>query len=70
VQTERAAGALPVVDGKVDLEGLGALYASVQSFQPGERGSMSFDFPPGRYVLYCNQAGHYQHGMYYSFEVQ
>jgi uncharacterized cupredoxin-like copper-binding protein len=70
VQTNREADALPAADGRVDVERLGAVYASVRSFQPGERSSMSFKFPPGKYVLYCNQAGHYQHGMYYSFEVQ
>jgi len=70
LQTDTEAGALPVVDGRVDVERPGAVFASVESFQPGQQGGMSFAFPPGRYVLFCNQAGHYQHGMYYSFEVQ
>lgn len=70
LRTQQDAGSLPVKDGTVDLSRLGEVVASVQVFEPGQQGAMSFSMPPGKYVLFCNQAGHYEHGMYYSFEVQ
>jgi uncharacterized cupredoxin-like copper-binding protein len=70
VRTDSEGGALPMKVGRVDVANAGEVVASVESFAPGEQRTMSFRFSPGRYVLFCNQAGHYQRGMYYSFEVQ
>jgi uncharacterized cupredoxin-like copper-binding protein len=64
------ADSLPIRDGRVAIEQIGEVVASAGAFEPGERGTLSFTLEPGKYVLFCNQSGHYQRGMYYSFEVQ
>jgi uncharacterized cupredoxin-like copper-binding protein len=63
-------GSLAVQDGRGAIERIGEVLASSEAFDPGEEATLSFALEPGRYVLFCNQTGHYQRGMYYSFEVQ
>ena len=36
---------------------------------PGKSASATFELSPGKYVLICNVAGHYEDGMYAGFEV-
>ena len=70
VRSDDDPASLPTADGRVDLTGVGEVVASTQAFEPGLSGTLAFDFEPGEYVLFCNQAGHYEHGMYYRFSVR
>lgn len=42
----------------------------VESLAPGTSKSAVFDLAPGKYVLICNEASHYQAGMEAAFEVK
>ena len=47
--------------------------ATEPSLEPGEPGSVRWlrlHLPPGRYVLFCNMAGHYMGGMHTELEVR
>jgi uncharacterized cupredoxin-like copper-binding protein len=46
-----------VVEGRV--QDLG----EVSDLEPGKSGSLTLDLAPGKYILICNQPGHYMHGM-------
>jgi len=35
----------------------------VSDLEPGKSGTLTLDLAPGRYILICNQPGHYMHGM-------
>ena len=35
----------------------------ISDLAPGKSGKLTLDLKPGRYVLFCNQPGHYQDGM-------
>ena len=35
----------------------------ISDLAPGKTGKLTLNLKPGRYVLFCNQAGHYQDGM-------
>src|SRR5438309_8954718 len=41
----------------------------IESIAPGGSASVTLDLAPGKYVLICNVAGHYQLGMHVSFTV-
>jgi uncharacterized cupredoxin-like copper-binding protein len=56
--------------GEVDLAAAGEVAGEVEAFAPGSSGAGSFDVEPGNYVLFCNIAGHYTGGMYYSLTVR
>ena len=32
--------------------------------KPGKTGAMTVDLKPGHYVVFCNQPGHFGHGMH------
>ena len=69
IRTDRAAADLPVARGRVDLAGAGEVVGTVEAVAPGRAGGRTFDLPPGRYVLYCDIAGHYEGGMYYTLVI-
>lgn len=48
---------------KVDEDAAGQL-GEVEEMKPGERGALTIDLKPGKYILYCNIAGHYMKGMW------
>lgn len=71
VRTELEGTALPTTTrGQVDLAAAGELVGTVQTVQPGIAKGQTFHMPPGRYVLFCNIAGHYEGGMYYTLRVE
>lgn len=41
----------------------------IETIAPGRSASVTLDLQPGKYVLICNVAGHYQLGMHASFTV-
>lgn len=48
---------------KVDEDAAGHL-GEVAELDPGKRGALTIDLKPGKYILYCNIAGHYALGMW------
>lgn len=48
---------------KVDEDAAGHL-GEVPELSPGQSGSLSLRLKPGKYILYCNVAGHYALGMW------
>lgn len=48
---------------KVDTEGLQTL-GSVNEIEPNKTASLTLNLSPGKYLLYCNIAGHYMAGMW------
>lgn len=76
IRTNLAPDALPVEQGKVDVDDAGdeMLAFDVPAADPdaGVQGRQvaTVDLRPGRYVLICNIAGHYQQGMRAAFEVR
>ena len=54
---------------KVDLEGLQVL-GSVAEIMPNKSASLILDLAPGKYLLFCNVAGHYMAGMWATIEVK
>jgi uncharacterized cupredoxin-like copper-binding protein len=54
---------------KVDLEGLQIL-GSVAEIMPNKSASLILDLAPGKYLLFCNVAGHYMAGMWATIEVK
>jgi uncharacterized cupredoxin-like copper-binding protein len=48
---------------KVDTEGL-QLLGSVNEIEPSKSASLVIDLAPGKYLLFCNIAGHYMAGMW------
>jgi uncharacterized cupredoxin-like copper-binding protein len=42
----------------------------VSELDPGKSGSLIVDVKPGKYILYCNIAGHYMAGMWTMLEVR
>lgn len=54
---------------KVDTEGMQNL-GSVSEIDPNKSASLILDLKPGKYLLYCNVAGHYMAGMWTVVEVQ
>ncbi len=54
---------------KVDTEGLQVL-GSVAEIMPNKSASLILDLAPGKYLLFCNVAGHYMAGMWATIEVK
>ena len=70
VRTDLGGEDLPLANGRVDLAEAGELVGTVETVLPGGSGGRTFSLPPGRYVLYCDIAGHYEGGMYYTLVVE
>lgn len=71
VKTESPASALGVVNGTVDEAAAGQVIGEVEEFSPGSATrSGVFSLQSGSYVLLCNVAGHYGHGMRLAFTVR
>ncbi|HCV00664.1 MAG TPA: hypothetical protein DGL25_05630 [Dehalococcoidia bacterium] len=70
VRTELEGTELPMTRGQVDLAASGELVGRVQTVRPGITRGQTFHMPPGRYILFCNIAGHYEGGMYYTLRVE
>lgn len=75
IETDRRADSLPMERGKVDVDDAGREFLSIDvpAADPdaGQEGRQvgTVDLEPGRYVIICNIAGHYQQGMYAEFQV-
>ena len=41
----------------------------IADLAPGKSGKLTLDLKPGSYVLFCNQPGHYQDGMFATLTV-
>jgi uncharacterized cupredoxin-like copper-binding protein len=54
---------------KVDVESVLTL-GSVAEINPNKSASLTLDLAPGKYILYCNIAGHYMAGMWTVIEVK
>jgi len=50
--------------GRVDENAPGMNIGEISELEPGETGSLTLNLKPGKYVLYCNVAGHYASGMW------
>jgi uncharacterized cupredoxin-like copper-binding protein len=66
VKTNLPPGKLPVKSDRVTLKPL----RKVGPFQPGKGGTLTVPLKAGRYVLFCNVAGHYKAGQYVGFTVK
>jgi len=55
-------------EGKVDEDAAGHL-GEVAELEPGQSGALTLTMKPGKYILYCNVAGHYMAGMWTLFTV-
>jgi uncharacterized cupredoxin-like copper-binding protein len=66
VKTILPANKLPVKANRVTLKPLG----KVGPFQPRKGGALVLSLKAGKYVLYCNIAGHYQAGQWARFAVK
>jgi uncharacterized cupredoxin-like copper-binding protein len=56
-------------ENKVDEEAAKDL-GEVSELDPGKSGTLTLDLKPGKYVLYCNIAGHFMAGMWTTIEVR
>jgi uncharacterized cupredoxin-like copper-binding protein len=54
---------------KVGVEAVQTL-GSVADIDPNKSASLTLDLEPGKYILYCNIAGHYMAGMWTVIEVK
>ena len=54
---------------KVDVEGVQTL-GSVAEIDPSKSASLTLELKPGKYILYCNVAGHYMAGMWTVIEAK
>lgn len=54
---------------KVDEEAIRSL-GSVSEIDPSKTASLTLDLKPGKYLLYCNLAGHYMAGMWTVIDVK
>ena len=72
VKTDVAADALPVSAGKADEEAAGEVIGEIEpeDLPGGGEAEATFDLEPGRYLLICNIAGHYEQGMYAELTVE
>ncbi len=66
VRTNLPVGKLPVKGAKVSLKPLGR----ISPLKPGASKTLRLTLKAGRYVLYCNVAGHYQAGQRVAFTVK
>ncbi len=68
LKTDVAADKLPIKNGHVP-EGQFKKMGELEDVAPGKNKHMTLKLPPGRYVLICNQPGHYSMGMHTSLVV-
>jgi uncharacterized cupredoxin-like copper-binding protein len=54
---------------KVDEDKLEGMKELNSDLDPGKSGAMTMDLKPGRYVVFCNQPGHFDAGMHLVFTV-
>ena len=66
VKTNLPAGKLPVKNNRAVVKALG----KIGPFKKGKGGSLTLALKPGKYVLLCNVASHYQIGQYTAFTVK
>ncbi len=69
VKSDLAADKLAVKDGNVDMNALKAA-GTIAQFDAGKSASGSFTLTAGKYVVFCNIAGHYVGGMRTTFTVE
>jgi uncharacterized cupredoxin-like copper-binding protein len=53
----------------VDEEKLAGVKELSSDLNPGQSGKLTMDLTPGRYVVFCNQQGHFAAGMHLVFNV-
>lgn len=74
VQTDLASDSLEVnsFEAKVDEQTVGAILGRIpqEDLEPANTASISLNMDPGRYVIFCNVAAHYQSGMHSHFYVE
>lgn len=65
VPVESEKDMLPYVaaENEVDEDNIGDL-GEVSELDPGKSGGLTLELKPGKYVLFCNVAGHYMNGMW------
>jgi uncharacterized cupredoxin-like copper-binding protein len=68
LKTDLAADKLPVKNGQVS-ESQFKKMGEVEDIAPGKNKRLTLKLAPGRYVLVCNQPGHYSMGMHTSLLV-
>lgn len=54
---------------KVDEDKLKGVKELSDDLDPGKSGALTMDLKPGRYVVFCNQPGHFDAGMHLVFTV-
>lgn len=54
---------------KVDESKLSGIKELGSDLEPGKSGQMQMNLSPGRYVLFCNQPGHFMAGMFATLNV-
>ena len=61
-----------IMDGKytVDEDASGEIIGEIGDTKPGKSNIETFTMVPGRYLLVCNEAGHYKAGMVAALEVK
>jgi uncharacterized cupredoxin-like copper-binding protein len=72
IKTVLPADNLPIDDAAsvVDVGAAGELVGEVEEIGSTQERSATFTLTPGKYVMICNIAGHYQQGMRTDFTVQ
>jgi uncharacterized cupredoxin-like copper-binding protein len=68
LKTDLAEDKLPIKNGQVPERQFKKM-GEVEDMAPGESKHMTLKLTPGRYVLICNQPGHYSMGMHSSLVV-
>jgi uncharacterized cupredoxin-like copper-binding protein len=68
VRSDEPVDALPLDGATVD-EAAVDVIGELEEFPAGETEEGTFDLEPGRYILFCNIAGHYEGGMRTEFTV-
>jgi hypothetical protein len=69
-KTDLDEGSLPLSGTTVDETGAGLTKIDeIEAQDPGSAKTLTVNLEPGKYVVICNIAGHYQQGMHASFTV-
>ena len=68
IKTDLAHDKLPIDGASAKAKEDGKV-GGIETIAPGRSASLTLDLQPGKYVLICNVAGHYQLGMHVSFTV-
>lgn len=69
IKSDLAPDALPVADDRVNEDEVDVA-GEIHDMEPGGSDSETFDLSAGKYVLICNEPGHYMNGMFTAFEVK